>query len=99
MTIATDTKSDRDSIVALMEKRAEWAEKAVEYLDEAGTCEDRVSKKWLTNKAAVAAMASGVAHFQASVAAGHCPNEHPYDGAMSIRAALDAAGLKIVKAR
>jgi hypothetical protein len=43
------------------------------------------------------AMAAGVAHFQASVAAGSLPRALPHDAACSVRVALEAAGFKITR--
>ena len=45
------------------------------------------------------AMAAGVAHFQASVAAGSLPRAMPHDGGICVLVALKNAGFKVVRDR
>ena len=59
----------------------------------------RLSRKCDLNRAISDAMASGVAHFQASVACGSLSRAMPHDGGTCVLVALKNAGLKIVRDR
>ena len=60
---------------------------------------NRLGRKVYLNEAIDDAMASGVAHFQASVAAGYLPRAMPHDGGISVLVALENAGFKVVRDR
>tara|TARA_R110000765_G_scaffold29470_3_gene70258 strand:+ start:52 stop:375 length:324 start_codon:yes stop_codon:yes gene_type:complete len=79
------------------EREARFAQEALDYITEAEG-EKGKWKKHLLKDAYQSAMASGVAHFQASVARGSCPRALPLDCAVSVQIALEKAGFKIVKA-
>ena len=58
----------------------------------------RLSRAVAVTNAINDAIASGVAHFQASVAAGSLPRAMPHDAALSVLVALEDAGFKITRA-
>lgn len=89
MTEFDSTISDRHAASAL-DARAKY---------DAEPATNRLYRKVYLNEAIDDAMAAGVAHFQASVAAGHLPREMPHDGGCCVLVALHKAGFKVVRDR
>tara|TARA_R100001086_G_scaffold217655_1_gene134123 strand:+ start:1008 stop:1322 length:315 start_codon:yes stop_codon:yes gene_type:complete len=90
-------KHPMSDIATAEEREAHFAEEALNYIAEAEGEKGKL-KKHLLVLAYGAAIASGVAHFQASVARGSCPRALPYDCSISVQVALEKAGFKITKA-
>jgi|TARA_R110000824_G_scaffold38166_3_gene116920 hypothetical protein len=59
----------------------------------------RLTRQVAVSDAMQDAMASGVAHFQASVAAGSSPRAMPHDGGACVLIALQQAGFKVTRDR
>ena len=91
------TNAASTDIATAEEREAHFAEEALDYIAEASG-EKGKWKKHLLKQAYGAAIASGVANFQASVARGDRPRALPLDCAMNVEIALREAGFKIVKA-
>lgn len=86
------------SLATIEEREARFAEEALDYIALAEEEKGR-QKKHLLQHAYQRAIASGVAHFQASVARGDRPRALPLDCAYSVQVALEEAGFEIIRIR